>query len=169
MMSGADDGHSVPPGGSIGSILGEGGPSIPPGLDVRKRDTPFPRPMPMGPTYAVDVQEILKRGFQTLDENEKASVIASYLATQKQQLSPYLTPFDEEMARNKHSMELSKSSDKRTIKWVGLGVLGLVLAAIGYGLFTVGSKGVMTDSGNIRGLMSMAQEIIRVIFGSNSF
>ena len=169
-MRSLQDGHDTPPGGSIGSILGGGDQPIPPGLDVRRGSSPMIRPTPMGPTYAVDVQEILKRGFKTLDQDEQAAVIAGYLATQKQQLSPFLTPFDEELARSKLIIESSRTKERRWTKIFGgiflvVGVSVLLWATIKTAL----NKGMMADSGSVHGFLSMFQEIIRVIFNSGSF
>ena len=169
-MSSLEAGHDAPPGGSISSVLSGDDQLIPPGLDVRREAMPMHRPTPMGPSYAINAQEILRRGFMALDEEEKASVIAAYLATQKQQLSPFLTPFDEEMARSKIILEQSKTTERRYTKIIG-GLVAIIIVGVVLGIIvhTVLKQGVLGDSGVFHGLMMTVQEIIRVIINGGGY
>jgi hypothetical protein len=166
-----DDGSATPPEGRIDSGLSSDGPPIPPGIDIRVDGTVLPTPIPMGPTFAVDVTEILKRGYKSLDIDEQASVAAAYLATQRQQLSPFMTPLDEEVARHKLQMETEQAESNSKYRALGIGLSALVVLAllgfIGFFTYMALKQGVLNDSGILQGLFSTVQEVFRAIVSRN--
>lgn len=171
-MSGQiDEGSNTPPDGNISSSLGSDGPSIPAELDIRVKDTVIPPPIPMGSSYAVDVTEILKRGFVSLDIDEQAKVVAAYLATQRHQLSPFMTPIDEEVAR--HKLELEQQQTKANTAFrIFTFILALctvvgILVLIGLFVNMALKQGVLNDAGIMQGIFSAVQEVFRAIFTRN--
>lgn len=161
------------PAGHVTSILGadlDDAPAVPVELDVRGDDRPMGDPVAMGPTYAVPLQEILRRGFKTLSEEEKAQVIAAYLATQNQALSPFKTPVEEQIMLKKNELELDSAKTRNVSRIVIIGFTILLLTSvIGMLLVTVLRQGVLTDSGVLQGIFNMAQEFIRVIMSPGMY
>ncbi len=161
------------PAGHVTSILGadvEENIKVPPHLDVRLDDQSMPDPTPMGPTYAVSLQEIIRRGFKTLSDEEKAQVIAAYLATQNQALSPFKTPVEEQIMIKKNELELDTAKHRNISRIVLIGFTILIVASvIGMLLVTVLRQGVLTDSGVLQGIFNMAQEFIRVIMSPGMY
>jgi hypothetical protein len=161
------------PQGHVTSILGadlDDAPSINPEFDIRGENRPLQPPTPMGPTYAVQVQEILRRGFITLNAEEQAQVVAAYLATQSQALSPFKTPLEEQIMLEKNALEVDTAKKRNVSRLVLMGFTILIVATvIGMLLVTVLKQGVLTDSGVTQGIFNMAQEFIRVIFSPGSY
>lgn len=167
-MSMADTGSDTPPEGRIDSNLSGDTPSIQPGVDIRSDNLPITPPTPMGASYAIDVTEILRRGFRALDQDEQANVVAAYLATQKQQLSPFLTPFDEEIARSKLELEYAQNKNNTWFR-IGSAIFLALVAVIllGFFIYIILKQGVLTDAGVLQGFMSTIQEVFRAIFSRN--
>lgn len=136
-----------------------------PNMDVRAVDQQLPNPVPYGPTYAVvGVEEILRRGFKQLHPEEQANVIAAYLVTQKQNLSPF------DSVEVAHEKRLRFESERQThstrqIFMLGIGILTVIaiLTVIGITIYTVSKQGVLSDSGLFQGMFTMLQEVFRVI------
>lgn len=136
-----------------------------PNMDPRAPNQKFPYPVPFGPTYAVvGVEEILRRGFKQLNDDEKANVIAAYLVTQKQNLSPF------DSAEVAHEKRLRFETEQQThstrqIFMLGIGILLVlaILTVIGVTIYTVSKQGVLSDSGLFQGMFTMLQEVFRVI------
>lgn len=136
-----------------------------PNMDQRAPNQKLPSPVQHGSTYAVvGVEEILRRGFRQLNEDEKANVIAAYLVTQKQNLSPF------DSAEVIHEKRLRFQTEQQThstrqIFMLGIGILLVlaILTVIGVTIYTVSKQGVLSDSGLFQGMFTMLQEVFRVI------
>lgn len=141
-----------------------------PYADIRPDKMPIGPLIPYGPGFAVNTDEIFRRGFKALDEDEKARVISAYLVNQKQFLSPFDT--DVELAERQLKLELAKN-DHTTKHYLTIGALtmlcGLVIVVISMIIYFSIKNGVLNDSGLIQGMFTMLQEVFRVVASGGKF
>lgn len=136
-----------------------------PGMDIRSPNQKIPWPTPYGNGFAViGVEEVLRRGFKALDEDEKANIIAAYLFTQKQNLSVFETEETKQEKRIRFETEQQTHSTRQIFMLiVGILVVLAILTVIGITIYTVSKQGVLSDSGLLQGMFTMLQEVFRVI------
>lgn len=145
-------------------------PTVPSDVDIRQATLPIVEPFPIGPALAIDVTEILRRGFKSLTDDEKAIIIAGYLSNQKSQLSIFDTPDEVREKTTKLEMDQSNNKTKNTIA-----VVGLIVAAVGFFsligvmIYTVAKQGVLSDSTLFQGVLTMVQEVFKVISSGGKF
>jgi hypothetical protein len=89
----------------------------------------------------------------------------------EEQLSPFMTPIDEEVAR--HKLELEQQQTKANTAFrIFTFILALctavgILVLIGLFVNMALKQGVLNDAGIMQGIFSAAQEVFRAIFTRN--
>lgn len=145
-------------------------PTIPNSLDVRQDTLSLSDPAPVGPALAVDVTEILRRGFKSLSVDEQAVIIAAYLSAQKSQLSVYDTP--DEVKEKMTKLEIESNNNKtKNIMAVG-GFAVAIIAFIGLTgvlAYTVTKQGLLSDSTVFQGVLTMVQEVFKVVTSGGKY
>lgn len=145
-------------------------PIIPNTLDVRHDALTLCDPSPVGPALAVDVTEILRRGFKSLTVDEQAVIIAGYLSAQKSQLSVYDTPDEVKEKMTKLEIENNNNKTKNIMAIGGFAVAIIAfLGLTGVLVYTVTKQGVLSDSTVFQGVLTMMQEVFKVVSSGGKY
>lgn len=133
-------------------------------FDVRAPNFRMNYPQKYGRGMVVmGVEEMLRRGFKALDDDEKANVVAAFLINQKEQLSVFET--EDELQERQERLQMDKSNHKLStiIKYGTWAIVIIALTTFMYYIITGASKGVMNDSGLFQGIITMIKELVPIV------
>lgn len=158
---------TLPPGYPTTGL--NGGLPIPGHYDIRNSGMFPPALRPYGTTFGIDITEVLRRGYKNLTLDEQATVAAGYLATQSQILSPFDT--DEEVAEKKERLRMEADSHRtgNIMRFVMFGLVILVILSIIGLVIYFASKGILNDTGLLHGVITLLQDVFKVIFNGGKY